>query len=214
MVRTRMERVSQPEVVRHWLRVEREKSAADDVEVDADDADEALDALLRLNPGAAAFIWRDAPIDWYRVELPRGDFLALRVVEGPEHLYWRALSPDNTIRGAAERIASEDPDQLAEATGVDVSKVLTLRDQLPGVADREFVLSTRRGCSPWTIADGNYRAVAKALYLLEDGEYRPQPAYLGVGANPVVRPLRERICGLLRSARSKVTHPSERTRWP
>lgn len=205
-----MDPVSQSEVVRHWLRAEAEKSTTDDLDVDALD-DEALNVLLRQKPGAAAFIWRDAPIDWYRVELSRREFAGLHVVEGPEHLYWRALSPDNTIRGAAERIASEDPEPLGEATGVDVSKVLTLRDEMPGVADREFVLSTRQGCSPWTIADGNYRAVAKALYLLEDGEYTPQPAYLGVGANPVVRPLRERVCGLLRRVRSRARRPSERS---
>lgn len=193
-----MDRVSQDDVVRHWLRVEREKPTTDPIDVDGLGDDEAVDILLRLNPGAAAFIWRDAPIDWYRVELSRREFRTLHVVEGPEHLYWRALSPDDTIRGAAERIETGDPEQLAAAMGVDITKVLALRDEMPEVADRELVLATRRGCVPWTVADGNYRAVAKALYILDGGEYTPQNAYLGVGANPVTRPLRERACGLLR----------------
>lgn len=217
-----MEHVSQSDVVRHWLRVEQEDPTTDlqqevpteRLDVDGYTDDEALDTLLRLKPGAAAFIWRDEPIDWYHVELSRREFLALHVVDGPEHLYWRALSPDNTIRGAAQRIEAGEPDQLAAATGVDVGKVLTLRDELPAVADQELVLATRQGCRPWTIADGNYRAVAKALALLDDGAYTPQTAYLGVGANPIGAPLRERVCGLGRHVRSTVTDPSGRLPFP
>lgn len=209
-----VEAVSQTEIIRHWLRVEQEKSTTDPFDVDEVTDDEALDTLLQLNPGAAAFIWRDTPVDWYHVALSRREFLASHVVEGPEHLSWRALSPDNTIQGAAERIETENPEHLAAATGVDVSKVLSLRDEMPAVANRELVLATRQGCTPWTIADGNYRAVAKALYLLDDGVYTPQKAYLGIGSNPVTTPLRERVCGLLRHVRSIAMNPSERSRPP
>lgn len=216
-----MERVPEDEVVRHWLSVERETAAAgpslapgseaaggDPADVAGLDGAAALDELLRHKPGAAAFIWRDAPVDWYRVELAAGEFLGLHVVAGPSGLYWRELSPEDTVRGAAERIRRGEADDLAAETGVDVAKVLALRDGMPGAADRALVLSTRRGCVPWTVADGNYRAVAKALYVLGGGDYSPQPAYLGVGANPVSTPLRERVCGRLRRVLSPRSGPA------
>lgn len=217
-----MERVPQDEAVRHWLRVEREKartatddgSGTDPADVAELDPAAALDELLRRKPGAAAFVWRDAPVDWYRVELSAETFLGLHVVAGPDGLYWRALSPDDTVRAAAERIRRADKAELAAETGVDVAKVLALRDAMPGAADRALVLSTRRGCVPWTVADGNYRAVAKALYVLEGGAYAPQPAYLGVGANPVAAPLRERLCGRLRRALSRRSGPVRPARSP
>lgn len=207
-----MDRVSQAEVVRHWLRIEREKPTVDSFDVDSLGDDEALDTLLDLNPGSAAFIWRDGPIDWYHVELARRTFLNLQVVRGPEHLRWRALSPDDTIQGAAERIDRGDLDELATATGVDIEKTLSLREAMPEAAADEFVLATRQGCVPWTVADGNHRAVAKALSLLDGDPYEPQAAYLGVGGNPVISPLGERVCGLLRCVRSRAWGPVAPTR--
>ncbi len=193
-----MEVVTQDEVIRHWLRTEQQKPDSDSYDVAALSEPEAVDNLLRLNPGAAAFVWRDAPIDWYHLELSRQEFLDLHVVPGPEQLYFRALAPDNTIRGAARRIRDGDPDSLTAATGVDVGKVLTLHDDMPAVVDEPFVLATRQGCTPWTIADGNYRAAATALAVIESGDYTVHEAYLGVGTNSVRKPLRERICGLVR----------------
>lgn len=207
-----MDRVSQAEVIRHWLRIEREKPTVDSFDVDSLGDDEALDTLLDVNPGSAAFVWRDAPIDWYHVELPRRTFLNLHVVRGPEHLRWRALSPDNTIQGAAERIDRGDPDELAATTGVDIETALSLREAMPEAAADELVLATRQGCVPWTVADGNHRAVAKALSLLEGDPYEPQRAYLGVGRNPVVSSIGERVCGLLRRVRSRAWGPVAPTR--
>lgn len=197
-----MQPVSQSTVVRSWLRQERDGQATGDDTAELDDAG-ALDRLLRLKPGAAAFVWRDAPVDWFRLELTRDEFLDLHVVPGPEGLGWRALSPDDTIAGAAERIDREDAEPLTQTTGIDVPKILTLRDELPVSADVSLVLSTRRGCVPWSVADGNHRAVATALTLLEGGQYEPQRAYLGVGANPVVGPVRSRLCGVVRRLRHR-----------
>lgn len=193
-----MERVSQSTVIRHWLRLEAEERGGEPIDVEALDEAEVLDRLLQTKPGAAAFIWRDAPIIWYRHELSREEFLALHVVSGPQELSWRALSPDNTIRSVGERFAEEAVDTPTDVMGVDVPKIIALRDEMPGAAEGMLVVSTRRGCVPWTIADGNHRAVAKAAYLHGGGTYEPQEAYLGVGANPVVDPLRERVCGGLR----------------
>jgi hypothetical protein len=193
-----MRRVTQAHVLRAWLRMERrglEADPASDVAVETLSERELLDRLLDRNPGAAAFVWRDAPITWYETTLDRDSFANLRPVEGPEGLGWRALSPDGTVLGAARRIASGDPDELAGETGVDVARILRFREEPP---DGPLILSTRRGCVPRYVADGNHRAVALALDLLAGEPWRPQQAYLGVGTNPVGRPLLERVCGFVR----------------
>jgi len=219
-----VERVPQGEVVRHWLRLEVAKdgaapvrsgdeSSADDPASPADDAtsvDElsdrtALDELLDRKPGAAAFLWRDAPVAWYRLELTRAEFDGLHVVEGPPDLGWRDLSPDGTVRGAARRIDRSDPERLASTTGVDVGTVVSLADETSPATGPALVLSTRQGCVPWTVADGNHRAVATALALRRGASYEPRSAYLGVGTNPVAAPLWERLCGVARRVVSGLT---------
>jgi hypothetical protein len=218
-----VERVSQSEVVRYWLRVEVEKDGVPSSERAASTTDDpvsgdeetassvsdlsdraALDGLLDRKPGAAAFLWRDAPVAWYRLDLTRTEFDALHVVEGPPNLGWRALSPDGTVRGAARRIDRGDPERLAATTGVDVSKVLSLAETHESVG-RPLVLSTRQGCVPWTVADGNHRAVATALALRRGASYGPRSAYLGVGTNPVAVPLWERLCGVARRVVTALT---------
>ncbi|UPV98878.1 hypothetical protein M0R88_10070 [Halorussus gelatinilyticus] len=186
-----MHRVSQVEVLREWLRVERSHPDVEWFPIDSLSERAALDELLDRKPGAAAFVWRDAPVTWYETTLDRADFAELRVVEGPTDLRWRDLSPDGTIRGAADRVASEDPEKLSAETGVDVETVLEFVDEMP---DGPLVVSTREGCVPRYVADGNHRAVALALRI-RSGEFSPQRAYLGVGANPVAKPLLERLCG-------------------
>ncbi|WP_158058004.1 hypothetical protein [Halorussus halophilus] len=192
--------ISQREVVREWLRMECQRGAIESDALGTLTDREALDELLERKPGAAAFVWRESPT-WYELSLDRETFERLHVVEGPENLRWRALSPDGTVLGAARRVANEDPDRLAAETGVDVRKVLRFSDQPPG---GPLVLSTRQGCSPVTVADGNHRAVAQALGLLAGEDYRPRRAYLAIGANPVLRPLAERTCGLVRRILSRL----------
>lgn len=182
-------RVPREEVVRAWLTRER------DVDPPAT-AGGAFDALLTENPGAAAFLWRDAPHACYRLDLSRTRFDRLHVVKGPPELGWRALSPDGTVAGCARRIDRGDPDRLARATGVDVPAIERLSRGPPD--DDPLVLSTRRGAVPWHVADGNHRAVATALALRRGAGYEPVPAYLCVGASPVLGPLVERLRGRLR----------------
>ena len=192
-----MRRVPQDEVLREWLRVERSKPDADWFPIDSLSEREALDELLDRKPGAAAFVWRDAPVRWYETALDREQVEGLQVVEGPPNLRWRALSPDGTVRGAADRIARGDPDALAAETGVDVETVVDFVDEMP---EGPLVVSTREGCVPRYLADGNHRAVALALRVRsEAGEFSPPRAYLGVGANRVLRPLAQRVCGAVRS---------------
>ena len=192
-----MQRVSQATVLKHWLRLECHKPEGPAVAVESLSERAALDRLLQQKPGAAAFVWRDGPVRWYRTTLARAEFEQLRVVEGPEDLLWRALSPDGTVLGAARRIAREDADDLAAATGVDVDRVQRFRDDPP---DEPLVLARREGCAPPRVADGNYRAAARALALVETGEYDPVRTYLGVCPRPVLSPLYHRACSLVRRA--------------
>lgn len=189
-----MRRVSQLEVLREWLRVERSHPEVDWFRIDSLSEREALDELLDRKPGAAAFIWRDAPIRWYETALDRDDFRNLRLVEGPANLRWRKLSPDGTVRGAADRITRGNPEELASKTDVDVQTVLEFVEEMP---EGPLVVSTREGCVPRFVADGNHRAVAHALRM-RTGEFTPPRAYLGVGRNPVAKPLFERVCGVMK----------------
>lgn len=190
--------VAEERVVNHWLTVERRKSGCDSDDCATRNGREALDELLERKPGAAAFLWRARPVEWFRLTLSRTEFERLRVIDGPDGLGWRALSPDDTVRGAAKRIDSEDPANLVAETGVDIEQIDQFDDTLAtGNELPALVLTKRRGSGPPRIADGNHRASAAALRLLRTGEYRPQRAYLGIGANPVLRPLRQRLCGLL-----------------
>lgn len=185
-------RVPREAVVRAWLARECEGSEPPAT------AAGAFDALLNENPGAAAFLWRDAPHACYRLDLPRARFDRLHVVEGPPELGWGALSPDGTVGGCARRIDRGDPDRLARTTGVDVALIERLAREAPTGDPHPLVLSTRRGAVPWYVADGNHRAVALALSLWRGAGYEPLPAYLCVGANPVLGPLLQRVCGPFR----------------
>jgi hypothetical protein len=101
--------------------------------------------------------------------------------------------------GAARRIAAEPADELEAETGVDIGTILDYRaDIADGETPDPLVVATRQGCAPWYVADGNHRATALALRLVETDDYRPQPAYLVVTPNPVLRPAYERLCGLVR----------------
>ncbi|MFC6835376.1 hypothetical protein [Halomarina ordinaria] len=189
-------RVEESAVVDHWLRLEEGGPERPEELPPA----EALDALLTANPGAASFLWQTRPARWYHLRLSRAAFGRLHVIDGPPELGWRALSPDGTVREAARRIDRRDAVALpAAAAGVDVDCVERLTAALAGGASFPApVATTRRGCAPTRVADGNHRAAATALHLRRTGEYRPLAVYVGVGAAPVVGPLRERVCGALR----------------
>lgn len=191
-------RVPQDRVVRGWL--ERELGPSGRV---PDGSRAALDALLSEKPGAAGFVWRDAPVEWYRIDLGETAFRELRPVPGPEDLLWRSVSTDGTLAGVAERIhESEGPGSdagTAAAAGVNADALADYRAALArGDPLDPLVVHTRRGLTPWFVADGNHRAVAVELHRLETGDYEPVPAFLGVTANPVLGPLVDRVRGWIR----------------
>ena len=97
-----MHYVSRAALVRDWLARERRKQSLDPGVPCP--PDEAFDHLLDYEPGAAAFLWRGAPVRGYRTTITRERFRRLHVIEGPPNLRWRALSPDGTVLGAARAL--------------------------------------------------------------------------------------------------------------
>lgn len=194
--------VSQERVTRHWLAREATET---DVSVDPETAPAraVLDELLSVAPGAATFLGREQPIDWYQLTLDREQFDRLRPVAGPEDLLWRAVSTDGTLRGVAERLHRDGPGPLA-AVGIDTDRIEFYRDRLAdGDTLDPLVIRTRRGATPWYVADGDHRATATALRAVETERYDPLPAFVGVTPNPVVGPLVARIRGVLQRLRGK-----------
>ncbi len=190
-----MTRVSQRTVLEQWLELEGRKQHTPSVDPESLTERELLDQLLRLKPGVASFIWREKPISWHRLTLSRGSFEPLRVVDGPENMLWRALSADGTILGAARRIRDCDATRLAAETGVDIDRILSFREN---PSDEPLVLVDRQNCLPPRVADGNHRATARALTLLETGSYDPVQVYLARCSPPIVSPLWHRTCAVAR----------------
>ncbi|WP_254768144.1 hypothetical protein [Salinilacihabitans rarus] len=196
--------VPEERVLRAWLAREADRGAAPvDPESVPTDRTAMLDALLAAKPGAAAFVWRERPVRWYRLDLDWDRFAALRPVNGPDDALWRAASTDGTLFGVAERAREEGFAPLREA-GIDPAAIRAYRDDLAaGRRLDPLVVRTRRGATPWFVADGNHRATAVALHALETGRYDPQTAYVAVTANPVLGPALARVRGLLQRLRGR-----------
>jgi hypothetical protein len=204
-----MQEVSEERVLRHWLACEDARTdggesasgtGADPEAVVADGRD-PLVALLERKPGAANFLVGDGVEAWYRTTLGPGELEALALIESPTGVLWDALSPDGTVGGAARRVVDGDPASLAAETGVDVAHILDLEATLGDDPAPTLVVRGRRGRAPWVVADGNHRAVARAVRLARPGgdrsAFAPQPVYFGTQPNPVLRPVRERLGGLV-----------------
>ncbi|WP_256300841.1 hypothetical protein [Haloarchaeobius salinus] len=197
-----LERVPRRTVIDHWLALEADKR---DDNLDADRIDElstreAHEALLARKPGAAAIFHADPAPRWYRLQLREAELRRLRYIDGPADSLWGGLADDRRVLDGARRIQQEPPATLAAETGVDVEHILADRERVAaGESVPAPVLLTRRGRAQTRILDGNHRVTAVLLHLLETGEYDPMTAYLGSQPNPIVRPLRERLAGLVRS---------------
>jgi len=205
--------VGQSAVVRHWLRAElagpgsgatpgpSRRRVSPSALADLSDR-EALDALLNRKPGAAGFLAAAGSVAWHETTVAPDRLGDLRLIDAPTGLGWRSLAPDLSPVTAAGRILDADRDILAAAVDVDVDHVRRIREGLGGSAAPPLVIRTRRGRAPWVVADGNHRAVARAIRVLEAeragepvAELAPQPVYVGERPNPVVRPLVERLRG-------------------
>jgi hypothetical protein len=191
--------------VDYWLEREADKEPGRGVDASSLTTDVAVDALLKYKPGAADVVWRDQPVRWYRVDLSRAQFERLELIGGPPGVLWHALSPGGTVMEGARRVVDEPAEELAAETGVDIGVIDGYRERIAAGEDVGFlIVATRTGCVPWYVADGNHRATARACHLLETGEYDSQPAFLAVGSNPILRPLYERACGVLRRIRGRL----------
>lgn len=175
-----MGRVPQTEVIRYWL----------DDETDQDTAhletEEELYQELRRHQGGPTSIFKNHEIEWELIELPENEFRNLRIVKGPPDNDWRTFLPDD--RGPAPRLAAiarrirtvDRPEGLPEDAASKVPKVRDLQDayQSGSRLGRLILLQEASWSVPW-IADGNHRAAAIMLALLDGASYRPQEAYLG-----------------------------------
>lgn len=174
-----MQPVSLPDVARNWLRREERKPYRGGRAVEPDHDWAVVGDLFCRCPFQAAFVRRYG-VSWYRTELGREAFDRLRVIDGPPDESWRALSPDGTVRGAAERIRVEDLRGWFE--DVDVDYVRRRAAGFGSETDEEserLTVFRPPGATPY-VADGNHYATAKALYLLDGGAFAEQPVYLGV----------------------------------
>ncbi|WP_155120539.1 hypothetical protein [Haloprofundus marisrubri] len=218
-----MRRVAQREVLEHWLTCEGLGSNGGSTR-SRSNADETLDRLLRAKPGAAAFLWQDAPIRWYHTRLSTDRLASLRVIEGPENMLWNALSSDGTVGGAATRIVDGDASTLREETGVDVARIEQLAERVATTpATLPDLVCVRR--RPWEqafVADGNHRAVATVVAARRAGTFdgREDAAarrdatprvgtYLGVGANRPSTDLRRAANSVWWSIRRRLGGDSE-----
>lgn len=204
--------VPEERVLRAWLAHEIEHDAAAiDSEMVSTNTAAVLDALLSAKPGAAAFVWREQPIRWYRLVLEWDQFVDLRPVDGPDDLLWRDVSTDGTLFGVAERVTEEGFGPLEDA-GIDAGAIRTYRDDLAaGTQFDPLIVRTRRGATPWFVADGNHRATAAAFHAIETGRYNPLPAYVAVTANLILEPILVRIRGLFqRLAGRSIGHRGSR----
>jgi hypothetical protein len=200
-----MKRVRQASVVREWLRRESANpSTAFDGDIASMTDREVTVALLELKPGASRFILTAPSLRWYRTTLDEAELRRLKLIACPEQTLWRALSPDGTVGGAADRIVGAEPDRLAAESGVDVNHITSLAEAT-GPAE-PLVVHTRRGHAPWTVVDGNHRAVAHVLSSA--GPSEPQPMYLAVEPNSDLRTLRERLVGVVRRVLGRSPTPS------
>lgn len=190
-----MERVSEENVLAHWLSVLSRAPSSPDIDIEGMGPRAMLDALLRREP-AAYVLWQAQPITWYHLDLTRAELERLRVVEGPPDMGWRALTSANTIGAVATYLASDPP--APAVRGVDIEWIRSLADDVgDDESTADLVLATRRGCSRPYVVDGNHRAVALALRAMRTGQYEPVGAYLGVGPTPVLGPVWRRICGVI-----------------
>lgn len=174
-----MKRVPESEVVRHWLA--RDATQPDGGTTETPTTPERLVGdLLSHNPDAGSLFWKH-DIDWYRTTLSEAEFESLRVIDGPPDSDWQRATPDGTVSGVARRI------RRGEAVPVDDEKIREMRTDADSIAGEGLILFRRNEFRTPHVVDGNHRATALALDLLEGGEYRPVDAYLGVKTASVTR---------------------------
>ncbi|PSP85895.1 hypothetical protein BRC83_02040 [Halobacteriales archaeon QS_1_68_17] len=171
-------RVDRRTVVEHWCERELRKRG-EAVDLSTRDDAEVLALLMEHTTGENGYLWKAGVDRWYHERLPEGAFRQLRLIASPAGTGWRAVAADGSLLTAADNLA--DGTVTEETTALaDVEHVRRLADDLPAAGVEDLVLVTRQSPAPPRIVDGNHRALAVALHLVETGEYVPTSAYVGV----------------------------------
>lgn len=179
-----LEPVSRTQVMRYWLREELDEADGDSLDPDAVETEPGLrQKLIEREPIAERAFAAEAA-DWYHADLSEAELRDLRVVVGPHDQDWRSIANDNRIASIAERIREAerrgDLADLDESFPKDLQKIVEMADAIDrdGPVSRLVVL--KEGDDPAYVVDGNHRAVAHVLSLLQGGAFTGQEAYLGV----------------------------------
>lgn len=159
--------MAEREVIADWVALELEKGHTEAFDIGHDVSnpdDEAFAQLLAQKPGSARiFFTRD--LRWCRATLSERAFRDLRIIwdDNPTVM--------EVARGIRDGSGSLDADRVEH-----VRKMAADVDRCP---DR-WVLTRRRrpGSGPF-VHDGNHRAVATAIRLLEGRGYREPTVYVG-----------------------------------
>jgi len=181
--RERAEAVPRRRVLCQWYARECEKNGRDAAACDPRDRPESelLEPIIDAAGDGARPICTDRA-RWYRVRLTAPEFECLRVIECPEGRCWNRVAPDDRLLTAARVLRRTDagvPRRL-----IDRQYILELADRnidMESATRRDpVVLFSRCDDPPPRLIDGNHRATATALGLLESGRYDGLHAYLGV----------------------------------
>lgn len=179
-----MDTISEKQVIQHWIRSnaqeEREKGNSS-----IKSRDELLDDLQKQQGGPTT-IFDKHNIQWYKRELTEEEFRELRIVKGPPDKDWRLFTEDSSSTPSAELIAKEIS-SIDNASTLDsrlqekIDKVRNIRTSIKngGQIEPLIILEENNRDLPW-IADGNHRAVAILLHLMETGEYKSPLVFYGI----------------------------------
>jgi len=170
--------VSREAVLRHWLHLESRKRD-ETLAVDAMDERELLAALMERTSGENRLLWRTGATTWRRGPVTERRLRRLRTVAAPDGLGWHRVAPEESVFTAARRI--RDAEVTDDTTPlVDVEAIRRIARGLPEADLNDLVLVTGQTTTSPRVVDGNHRAVAVALHLLDGGEMPDLSAYVGV----------------------------------
>lgn len=161
-----MEPVSEKKVVEEWLSLEVDKNGEVAVEIDTEEEEnEALARLFVHKPNSAS-VFTTFELQWYRHELSKEDFRALRVI-------WDGNKSSFEEAQAIENEQSTLPEEKVKRIRM-FARRFPINTHGPLIANRRRQFYT----GPF-LQDGNHRAVGLALHMLQGGEYVPQTAFVG-----------------------------------
>ncbi len=168
--------VSREAVIRHWLDREVAKRG-ESLATEEMDETTLLAALMDRTTGENRPLWHPDGTTWYHGVVDEALLRRLRTVAAPAGLGWRRVAPDGRVWTAARRI--HEGTVTDETTPlVDVTAIRRLAAAPAGIDD--IVLVGRQTTAPPRVVDGNHRAVAAAVHVLDGGAMPDLEAYVGV----------------------------------